>query len=105
MTIILMLLTTLAVVVLAAVLIYFLSRIIEALVDIGGEASGYSSRASYLAKLAFGLRAIEQQTSHLGPEVTRLNEGLVQAAGGLSSIEGHLSRTIAAVSRQEIEQR
>ncbi len=62
---------------------------------------GYSSRSSYLSKIAFGVRAIEQQTDHLGPEVTRLNEKLAQAAEGLRSIDGHLLRTIEAVERRE----
>jgi hypothetical protein len=95
-------LSALAVVVLFGALVFYLLKIIEALDSIGGETpSGYSSRSSYLSKIAFGVRAIEQQTGHLGPEVTRLNESLVQAAQGLRSIDGHLVRTIEAVERQE----
>ena len=95
-------LSALAVVVLFGALVFYLLKIIEALDSIGGETpSGYSSRSSYLSKIAFGVRAIEQQTSHLGPEVTRLNESLVQAAQGLRSIDRHLVRTIEAVERQE----
>jgi hypothetical protein len=95
-------LSVLAVVVLFGALVFYLVKIIEALDSIGGETpSGYSSRSSYLSKIAFGVRAIEQQTGHLGPEVTRLNENLVQAAQGLRSIDRHLVRTIEAVERQE----
>lgn len=102
MIILLMVLSALAVVVLFAALVFYLVQIINTLESIGGETpKGYSSRASYLSKIAFGVRAIEQQTGHLGPEVTRLNENLAQAAEGLRSIDGHLVRTIEAVGRQE----
>ncbi|HEV2092265.1 MAG TPA: hypothetical protein VGR18_03780 [Rubrobacter sp.] len=95
-------LSALAVVALFAALVFYLLKIIEALDSIGGETpNGYSHRSSYLSKITFGLRAIERQTDHLGPEVTRLNESLSQAAEGLRSIDGHLGRTIEAVGRQE----
>jgi len=95
-------LSALAVVALFGALVFYLLGIIEALESIGGETpSGYSSRSSYLSKITFGVRAIERQTDHLGPEVTRLNEGLSQAAEGLRSIDDHLARTIEAVGRQE----
>lgn len=104
MAILLTVLSALLILVLVAALVHYLNQIIVVLTSIGGEPSGYSSRASYLSKLAFGLRAIEQQTGHLAPEVTRLNGSLGQAAAGLSSIDGHLVRTIEAVSRQEVSQ-
>ena len=95
-------LSALAVVVLFAALVFYLLRIIAALDSIGGETpSEYSHRSSYLSKIAFGVRAIERQTDHLGPEVSRLNESLSQAAEGLQSIDGHLVGTIEAVRRQE----
>jgi uncharacterized RDD family membrane protein YckC len=99
--ILLMILSILAVLILFGALVFYLRRIIGALRSIGGEPIGYSSRASYLGKIAFGVRAIEQQTGHLGPEVVRLNESLTKAAEGLRSIDGHLVRTIEAVVRQE----
>jgi len=99
--VLLMVLSVLAVLVLFGALVFYLRRIISALQSIGGEPVGYSSRASYLGKIAFGVRAIEQQTGHLGPEVVRLNESLTKAAEGLRSIDGHLVRTIEAVVRQE----
>lgn len=100
MSILLMVLSALAVLILVGVLVYFLLRIITTLESIGGEPRGYSSRLSGLGKIAFGVRAIEQQTSHLGPEVLRLNASLDQAAAGLKSIDEHLVKTIHAVVRQ-----
>ncbi len=95
-------LSALAVVTLFAALVFYLVKIIEVLDSIGGETpSEYSFRSSYLSKIGFGVRAIERQTDHLGPEVTRLNESLSQAAEGLRSIDGHLVGTIEAVGRQE----
>jgi hypothetical protein len=99
--VLLMILSILAVLILFGALVFYLTRIIKALESIGGASVGYSSRASYLGKIAFGVRAIEQQTGHLGPEVVQLNESLTKAAAGLRSIDGHLVRTIEAVVRQE----
>lgn len=102
MAILLMILSVLAVLLLFGALVFYLIRTISALESIGGETPrGYSSESSYLSKIAFGVRAIERQTDHLGPEVTRLNESLGQAAGGLKSIDEHLGRTIEAAGRQE----
>ena len=102
MVVLLAALSALAVVVLFGALVFYLIRIIGALESIGGETPrGYSSESSYLSKIAFGVRAIEQQTGHLGPEVTRLNESLEAAAGGLRSIDDHLGLTIEAAGRQE----
>ena len=95
-------LSALAVVTLFGALVFYLVKIIEVLDSIGGETPrGYSNRSSYLSKIAFGVRAIERQTDHLGPEVTRLNESLGRAAEGLQSIDGHLAGTIEAVGQQE----
>lgn len=94
-------LSVLVVLALFGALVYYLIQIIQALEEIGGEPNAYSSEASDLAKIAFGVRAIEQQTSHLGPEVTRLNASLGEVNDGLRSIDGHLTRTIEAVGRQE----
>lgn len=101
MSVVLMIASSLAVLALVGALVYFLLRIIGTLERIGGEPRGYSSRLSGLGKIAFGVRAIEQQTSHLGPEVMRLNAALDQAAAGLQSVDGHLVKTIDAVVRQE----
>lgn len=101
MIVLLMILTAAAVLLLVAVLVFFVVRIMKSLERIGGEPIGYSFRASYLGKIAFGVRAIEQQTGHLGPEVTRLNEQLAVAAEGLAGIDRHLVGTVDAVMRQE----
>ena len=101
MIIILTLVTVVAILALSATLIYFLVQIVETLESIGGDAQAYGKRLSYLGKIAFGVRAIEQQTGHLGPEVSRLNQGLARASEGLQSIDGHLTGTIEAVVRQE----
>lgn len=93
--------TALAVLALVLVLVAFLTRIVATLNSISGEPTGYSSRQSYVGKIAFGVRAIEMQTSHLGPEVTQLNAGLSAAADGLGSIDGHLMRTIENVVGQD----
>ena len=88
------LLTALLVLVFFGVLAYALVRISGALIAIGGKPT------SYLAKLRMGLRAIEKETSHLAPQVTQVNAGLTQIAGGLASVDKHLVGTIAAVVKQ-----
>ena len=65
-------------------LIAFLGRIVAGLERIGG------SPTSSLAKVSFGVRAIEKETSHLGPQVTRLNEGLVALGGKLAVVDADL---------------
>ena len=77
------------------VLAYALMKISVALERVGGKPT------SYLAKLRVGLRAIEKETSHLGPNVIQVNAGLSQIAGGLVSVDKHLVGTIAAVVKQE----
>ncbi len=87
-------LTALLVLVFFGVLAYALAKISSMLESIGGKPT------SYLAKLRLGLRAIEKETSHLAPQVTKLNAGLTQVAGGLGSVDKHLIGTIAAVVKQ-----
>jgi hypothetical protein len=89
------LLTALLVLVFFVVLAYALVKIAGTLESIGGTPT------SYLAKLRLGLRAIERETSHLGPQVTKINAGLTQIAGGLVSVDKHLVGTIDAVVKQE----
>lgn len=93
--ILLTLLTALLVLVFFVVLAYALAKISATLESIGGTPT------SYLAKLRLGLRAIEKETSHLGPQVIKVNAGLTQIAGGLASVDRHLVGTIAAVTKQE----
>jgi hypothetical protein len=55
---------------------------------------------SYLAKIRLGLRAIEIETGHIEPEVTRLNQTLAAIRDGLRAIDGNLAGAIDAVGRQ-----
>ncbi len=87
-------LSALLVLVFFGVLAYALVKIGSMLRSIGGTPT------SYLAKLRLGLRAIEKETSHLAPQVTKVNAGLTQIAGGLVSVDKHLIGTIAAVVKQ-----
>ena len=89
------LLTALLVLAFFSVLAYALVRIAATLESIGGTPT------SYLAKLRLGLRVIERETSHLGPNVVAINAGLGQIAAGLASVDAHLVGTINAVTRQE----
>lgn len=84
MTIRLTILSALQVLAFVGALIAFLGRIVSALERIGG------SPASSLAKVSFGVRAIEKETSHLAPQVTRLNQGLVALGGKLGVVDAHL---------------
>ena len=88
-------LTAVLVLVFFVVLAYALVKISQALESIGGTPT------SYLAKLRMGLRAIERETSHLAPNVVKVNAGLTQIAGGLVAVDKHLVGTIAAVVKQE----
>jgi hypothetical protein len=94
MALLLTVLTALAVLALVTVLVANLVRIIGVLERIGG------TPVSRLAKIRLGVRAIEQETTALGPEVTRLNDGLTAVAGGLRRVDDHLSGIVSAVSRQ-----
>ena len=87
-------LTAVLVLVFFGVLAYALVKISTALESIGGKPT------SYRAKLRMGLRAIEKETSHLAPQVIKVNAGLTQIAGGLASVDKHLVGTINAVTRQ-----
>jgi len=95
MVLLLTVLTALAVLALVAALVVYLVRIIGALERIGGTPT------SLLAKIRLGVRAIEQETGALAPEVTRLNQGLAAIAGGLRAVDDHLAASVAAVTRQE----
>ena len=94
MVVLLTMLTALLVLVFFGVLAYALVKISAALESIGGKPT------SYLAKLRMGLRAIEKETSHLAPQVIKVNAGLTQIADGLASVDKHLVGTIDAVTRQ-----
>jgi predicted PurR-regulated permease PerM len=95
MLIVLTLITALVVLLFFSVLALYLVQIARTLEAIGG------SPDSFLAKLRLGLRAIEQETSFLPTEVTKLNQGLTAVASGLQQVDRHLVKTIDAVVRQE----
>lgn len=88
-------LTAILVIVFFLVLAVALVAISNALRAIGGTPT------SYLAKLRLGLRAIEQETGHLTPQVTAVNLGLSSIAGGLAAVDQSLVGTIAAVQNQK----
>jgi hypothetical protein len=94
MILLLTILTALAVLALVAALVVYLVAITRVLDRIGGTAT------SLLAKIRLGVRAIEQETGALAPEVTRLNGGLAAIAGGLRAVDDHLAGTVAAVTKQ-----
>lgn len=77
------------------VLAVALVKISTRLREIGGTPT------SYLAKLRLGLRAIDTETAHLEPQVSRLNETLGRTAEGLESIEQNLAGTLEAARKQE----
>lgn len=77
----------------AGALVFFLARIVKALESIGGSSN------SYLARLGYGVRAIEKETSHLAPQVTQLNAGLSTLASNLGVVDGHLSAVAGALTK------
>jgi hypothetical protein len=89
MIVLLTLLSCLAALALLGVVAVYLVRIIRALEGIGGTPT------SYLAKIRFGLRAIETETGQIRPQVTALTEGLRALDGGLRSVERDLAAALA----------
>jgi hypothetical protein len=90
----LMALSALLVLVFLGALAYALIKISFVLETIGGTPT------SYLAKLRFGLRAIERETSHLPPAVGKINQSLEAIAGGLVEVDGRLAGTVEALKKQ-----
>lgn len=88
------LLTAALVLIVLLVVAIALIKISAVLRSIGGTPT------SFLAKLRFGLRAIQKETSHLTPQVVKLNEGLSEIAGGLQAIDKNLVATINAAAKQ-----
>ena len=95
MLILLTVISALVVLIFFGVLAVYLVQITTALEAIGGKPD------SFLAKLAFGLRAIEQETGYLPAEVSKLNPALAAVADGLQQVDQHLVKTIEAVVRQQ----
>ncbi len=88
----LVVLSALEVLAFAGALGAFLQRITCSLYELGG------SPDSYLAKISFGVRAIEKETSHLAPQVTHLNQSLAGLADKLAAVDGHLDAVTQALS-------
>ncbi len=95
MTVLLTLLSALLALVFLGALAYALTNIVRVLDSIGG------SPTSSLAKLRFGLRAIERETSHLPPQVGKVNSGLKDIASGFATVNEHLGGTVQALKKQE----
>ena len=84
-------LSSLAVVAFAAVLVVYLVAILRTLEAIGGRPT------SYLAKIRLGVRAIESETGALAPQVTRLNESASALFGGLQGVAKDLDTAAKAL--------
>lgn len=82
------LLTWVAVLALLVVVAVNLVRIARELEGIGGKPT------SFLAKIRFGLRAIETETGQLAPRVTDLNQGLRALDGGLRGVSRDLGAAL-----------
>lgn len=78
----------------------FLRQICMALEDIGGPATRFYGPTNFLGKIRLGVRAIETQTSAIGPAVTTLNGGLSAVRDGLKAIDHNLAGVIDAASQQ-----
>jgi len=91
-----MIITILAVLLLVFVLVKYLNLIINVLTTIGGDGK------SYLAKLRFGLRAIETETGHLPTQVTQLNKSLTNISEGLTVVDDELNQSIKAALDQKV---
>jgi hypothetical protein len=76
MTGLLVTLTIVEIVLVVAVLVYYLVRI----------AASLRRTATLLGKVSFGVRAIETQTEVIGPSVTKVNEQLVTVADALADL-------------------
>jgi hypothetical protein len=92
MAVLLAVLSALEILTFVGALVAYLARITRALEAIGGKAD------SSLAKLAFGLRAIEKETSHLAPQVTQLNAGLTGLGGKLGVVDDRLQAVAEALT-------
>jgi uncharacterized protein YoxC len=89
-----MILTALAVVAFVVVLVAYLVAILRTLEAIGGRPT------SFLAKIRWGVRAIEQQTGMLPSEIRRLNEGASALLRGLQQVAGDLESASRALRRE-----
>ena len=95
MTVVLMIVTIVATVALAWTLVHFMTAITDRLDSIG------TGPSSSLAMIAWGVRAIESETSAIPNEVPRLNEQLSAAAGVLGRIDDGLVAIAGSAAAQE----
>lgn len=97
-------LSMLAAVALLATLAYFVTHIVHVLEAIGAREPSSSGRTgqrmSYLARISFGVRAIEKQVSALPPQATHLNDTLAELAQGMNALEQSLGGALEAIERQ-----
>jgi hypothetical protein len=75
-------LTVLEIVLLVVVLAFFLNQVAKQL----------NSISSNLARITFGVRAVETQCAVIGPAVDRVNANLASAAGGLDQAAAQAER-------------
>lgn len=87
-------LTIALILVLVGALVFYLAQIVATLEAIGGNPD------SLLAKVRWGVRAIEKQTDALGPQVGSLNAGLGEIGGGLGRVQENLRALASALRRQ-----
>ncbi|MEO6595459.1 MAG: hypothetical protein ABIP94_11965 [Planctomycetota bacterium] len=99
----LMLASVVLAVVLIAALALLAGRIASELEAIGNSESLKSGLGgtSLLAKIAFGVRAIETETSHLGPQATQLNTNLEHVAKGLTDLRDSATALADVVGKQK----
>lgn len=91
MTALLVTLTIVEIVLVLLVLVYYLVRI----------AASLRRTSTLLAKVAFGVRAIETQTGVIGPSVGKVNEQLVTVADALTDLT-ELAEAAAGPSRRSL---
>ena len=69
-------------------------------IRISGVLEGIGERpTSWLAKLRFGLRAIETETSQIEPQVTTLNSALGAVDNGLRQVVADLGAAVRALRK------
>ncbi len=98
-------LTIVLVLLLVAILVVGLLRIIGLLEAIGGGQISYmgenmGDRMSGLAKIRWGLRAIERQTGSIGPSTQQVDGVLERMDGGLAEVEEGMDALLSHLEAQ-----
>lgn len=108
MTTLLALASALVAATLLVALVYLATVIAHTLEAIGANEPSTAGRSgeppSYLARIWFGVNAIEKQLSALPGQAVRLNENLAELAAGMETLRSTLGAALAAVKRQAGEQ-